>query len=798
MINSAAFIFSGCSATNEQYGLWFDITSNHNLITYNNFTSNNMSGIFLRNSKHNSIINNSFNSNTQNGILLYISESNSIYNNTLVNSSYSAINLNYSCNNVLAQNTIIENNFGIILTEDMDYIFTGEAAGDEFGWSVSGAGDVNNDGFDDIIVGARSNGAGGSNAGRAYVYSGLSGEILHTFTGEPGGKMGQSVSWIGDINKVGYDDVIVGAHGTNGWRGRAYVYSGQTGETLYTFDGEFLGDNLGIYVSGAGDVDKDGYVDVIVGASDNDAGGSSAGRAYVYSGKTGNILYTFTGEAAEDKFGFSVSDAGDLNNDGFDDVIVGAHLNDAGGNNAGRAYVFSGFNGSLLYNFTGESSDDYFGSRVSSAGDVNNDGFDDIIVGAHGVNSWSGKAYIYSGYNGELIHNFTGEENVDWLGFGISGCEDLDSDGFDDVIIGAHFYSMIDANVGRVYVHSGLDGSLQYLFDGEAYNDRFGCSVSGVSDVNNDGFNDFIIGAYFNDAGGEDAGRAYVFSSRSQGSNDNIITDNNIINNTEYGIYIINSTGNSIYHNKIINNTNQAFDNTNDQNLWDAGYPMGGNYWSDYSGVDNFKGPDQDQPGSDGIGDINYSIDPNSRDNYPLMDPSEYVPYENYTILTQGWNLISIPLIQQEQGITKVIQSIDGYYNALQWYNVTDNLDPWTDYTTIKSFGNDLYKLNETMGFWIYITKPGETIFLYNGTQPNSNQTIQFHPGWNMVGYPSLTNHNRTAGLNNLTFGMEVDAIQWYDASTKTWHDMNENDYFEPGKGYWVHSKVECKWEVPL
>jgi hypothetical protein len=102
------------------------------------------------------------------------------------------------------------------------------------------------------------------------------------------------------------------------------------------------------------------------------------------------------------------------------------------------------------------------------------------------------------------------------------------------------------------------------------------------------------------------------------------------------------------------------------------------------------------------------------------------------------------------------------------------------------------------MGFWIHITNPGDTTFLYNGTQPTSNQTISLYPGWNMVGYPSLTSYNRTEGLNNLTFDDQVDAIWSYDASTQKWEEMGESDYFEIGRGYYIHATAECEWEVPL
>jgi hypothetical protein len=102
------------------------------------------------------------------------------------------------------------------------------------------------------------------------------------------------------------------------------------------------------------------------------------------------------------------------------------------------------------------------------------------------------------------------------------------------------------------------------------------------------------------------------------------------------------------------------------------------------------------------------------------------------------------------------------------------------------------------MGFSIYITKPGDTIFLYNGSEPGQNQTIQLYEGWNMVGYPSETSYNRTEGLNNLTFGVEVDQIQWFNATSKAYEDLEENDFFIPTTGYWIHATSDCEWEVPL
>ncbi|ODS40616.1 MAG: hypothetical protein A7315_08065 [Candidatus Altiarchaeales archaeon WOR_SM1_79] len=282
----------------------------------------------------------------------------------------------------------------------------------------------------------------------------------------------------------------------------------------------------------------------------------------------------------------------------------------------------------------------------------------------------------------------------------------------------------------------------------------------------------------------------YLIGSILNNISENIISSNNL-----YGIYLWVSLLNNIFHNNLIDNVNQAYDDEND-NHWDKGYPYGGNYWSDYSGVDNFKGPNQDIHGSDGMGDTLYIIDADSQDNYPLMQP--YKPLEDYIILKQGWNLISLPFIQVEQDLTRVLGSIDSWYDTLQWYNPTNLPKPWKHHKVSKPFGNDLFELNESMGFWVHITQPGDTIFLFNGTQPSVNQSITLFPGWNMVGYPSLSNRNRTTALNNIIFGQDVDAIWTFNATTQTWKEIGPTDDFELGRGYWVHSKVTKVWDVPL
>ena len=284
------------------------------------------------------------------------------------------------------------------------YTFNGDSVGDFFGVSVSGAGDVNGDGFADLIVGAAQDDNNGADAGSARVLSGLNGSVLYTFNGDsPFDFFGVSVSGAGDVDGDGYADLIVGARGddNNGERsGSARVFSGLDGSILYTFDGDSAADTFGASVSGAGDVNGDGFADLIVGAAQDDNNGFSSGSARVFSGLDGSILFTFDGDSAIDLFGISVSGAGDVDGDGFADLIVGARRDDNNGDSSGSARVFSGADGSVLYTFNGDSPFDFFGGSVSGAGDVDGDGFADLIVGAHlddNNGTDSGSARVFSG-----------------------------------------------------------------------------------------------------------------------------------------------------------------------------------------------------------------------------------------------------------------------------------------------------------------------------------------------------------------------------------------------------------------
>ena len=375
------------------------------------------------------------------------------------------------------------------------YTFRGDIAGDAFGTSVSGAGDVDGDGRADLIVGSSNSGIG-----IARVLSGIDGSTIFTFSGgSDGDRFGSSVSGAGDADGDGRADLIVGAdRGPNNLAGSARVFSGNDGSTLFTFSGDDQLDGFGNQVSGAGDVNGDGRADLIVSALFDDNNGSESGSARVLSGIDGSTLYTFNGNDAGDRFGRSVSGAGDVNGDGRADLIVGANLDSANGVESGSARVLSGIDGSVLHAVVGDSAGDQFGVSVSGAGDVNGDGLADLIVGADGDDNngfSSGSARVFSGSNGSVLFTFNGESPFDFFGGAVSTAGDVNGDGLADLIVGGRLADNNGSGSGLARVFSGADGSTIYTFNGDSAGDEFGSSVSGAGDINGDGFADFIVGA---------------------------------------------------------------------------------------------------------------------------------------------------------------------------------------------------------------------------------------------------------------------------------------------------------------
>jgi hypothetical protein len=389
------------------------------------------------------------------------------------------------------------------------YTFNGDAANDRLGVFVSGAGDVNKDGYPDLIAGALYDDNNGSSSGMVRVYSGKDGRIL------------------GDVNNDGYADVIAGAwHDDNNgtYSGSARVFSGKDGKILHTFNGDSAGDEFGTSVSEAGDVNKDGYGDVIVGAWHDDNNGSDSGMARVFSGKDGKVLHTFNGDSAGDRFGTSVSSAADVNKDGFPDLVVGATFDDNNGADSGMVRIFSGKNSAILHSFNGDAVNDQLGKSVCGAGDVNKDGWPDVIAGAivadtkNGTDS--GMVRVYSGVyiavkaGPPVLYTFNGDSAGDHFGTAVSDAGDVNKDSYPDLFAGALLDDNKGLSSGMVRVFSGKDGKILYTFDGDSAGDWLGAAVGNAGDVNKDGYPDLIAGAFLDDNNGGASGSAYVFSGK--------------------------------------------------------------------------------------------------------------------------------------------------------------------------------------------------------------------------------------------------------------------------------------------
>jgi hypothetical protein len=265
-------------------------------------------------------------------------------------------------------------------------------------------------------------------------------DVIHSFSGF-GANFGWAVSELDDINNDGVTDIIIGATGSH----QTVVYSGKDGALIYTF--REANSQIGYSVADAGDVDNDGVNDIIVGGPVKN---NATGIAIVFSGASGAKIWSLNGEAIGDRFGSSVSSAGDVDQDGYSDFMVGAEDNSSQGVNSGKAYVYSGKNAVLIRSYASESAADKFGGGIAALGDLNNDGVLEHIVGAYNANN-SGKAYVYSGANGELLFDLAAEAGGAQFGqFFVANSGDVDKDGVDDIYVGDYSHS---SGAGRVYIN---------------------------------------------------------------------------------------------------------------------------------------------------------------------------------------------------------------------------------------------------------------------------------------------------------------------------------------------------------
>jgi len=418
----------------------------------------------------------------------------------------------------------------------------GNTSGVTLGHSVATAGDVNGDGYSDVIVGVPNYANGQNVEGAAFVYYGSATGLDTTpdwsyESNQGGALLGWSVATAGDVNGDGYSDVIVGAPSyTNGQsgEGRVYVFHGSaTGlppAASWTVEWNQASASVGYCVAAAGDVNGDGYGDVIVGARLWDNVQANEGRVHVYHGSATGLAATpaFAIESNQTaaELGWSVATAGDVNGDGFSDVIMGAYRYDNGHSDEGFAFVYlgsaTGITTSGAWWEEGDQALAYFGWSVATAGDVNGDGYSDVIVGAErfdGAATNSGQAYVYHGSATGLSHTAAWSDGSDQLdsnfGTSVMTAGDVNGDGYADVIVGAPYYNTLDLNEGRAYLYLGsilgLSPVPAWVEESAIRNGYFGYSVATAGDVDGDGRSDVIVGAQNLTNGHSSEGRALVY-----------------------------------------------------------------------------------------------------------------------------------------------------------------------------------------------------------------------------------------------------------------------------------------------
>jgi hypothetical protein len=366
----------------------------------------------------------------------------------------------------------------------------GNQANAWFGYTVASAGDVNGDGFSDIIVGAPYYDNGPIDEGRAFLFLGsasglLSGAAWTAESDQQGSLFGQSVASAGDINGDGYSDVIIGAprytFGETG-EGRAFVYLGSASGLLrnwaWSADSNQSLSSFGYSVASAGDVNGDSYSDVIISAPFYSNDELNEGRTYVYLGSASglgtNPAWTAESNLRDARFGSSVASAGDINGDGYSDVIIGASGYSYGYAYGGRAFAYLGSASGLAPSpaWTVARREDYsnFGFGVASAGDINGDGYSDVVVTAYGglyafggLRWWvPGRVFVYYGSSNGLpltqswMWSITSNDSTDGLGVVAASAGDVNGDGLSDIVVGARSFSSTQGLLGRAFVFYGL------------------------------------------------------------------------------------------------------------------------------------------------------------------------------------------------------------------------------------------------------------------------------------------------------------------------------------------------------
>lgn len=420
----------------------------------------------------------------------------------------------------------------------------GDQADAFLGVAVAGLGDADGDGFGDVAIGAyqwESSGAQ-SEEGRALAYAGgvagLAPTPAWTREGDQAGAFfGRRVAAAGDVNGDTYADLLVSATSWdegNANVGRVELFlggeDGLESTPSWTFEGSQEGETCGISIAGAGDVQKDGYDDVLVGCSGYDGEGDDAGRALLFHGSASGLgvlpSWSFAGTRAGELVGVSVAGGADLNGDTYPDVAVGAPGFADGELNEGRALVFLGGPtglGSLpAWNESSNVAGALFGQSVAILPDCDGDGRGDLVVGAQTYEdsfAGEGAVFLYAGTSGGASASpswsiFGGQENAR-LGYAVASVGDVNVDGLADLLAGAFLHDGDLADEGRMSLYlghpEGLSDEPAFTVEGDGADARLGISVASAGDVNGDGTLDVIAGAHFYTDTLSREGRAVVF-----------------------------------------------------------------------------------------------------------------------------------------------------------------------------------------------------------------------------------------------------------------------------------------------
>ncbi len=426
-----------------------------------------------------------------------------------------------------------------------------------FGSSLAVVGDIDGDQTPDYLVGAYQHGwQDNLKQGRAFVFSGQSGKLLYTLDNphpQPDAGFGVAVAAAGDINQDGITDLIVGAFGQgekdtdldlvrrslaapgeeepalkDAGSGQAFVFSGKDGQLLQSLEApqQQKGAGFGWEVASAGDLTQDNIPELLVGA----IGQAGSGRVFVFNGHDGSLLRILAPPppASAAVFGRSITGTGDLNADGVPDILVGAPYTSVGKFTVqGQVHAFSGQDGSLLYTIDDPTPRPgaVFGWHVTASGDFNQDGVSDVLVGAPYKDSDQyrshGAAFVFSGIDGSLIYALKSPglaKPYATFGYRLNAVPDLNGDNIPEVLVSAPFQTVDALHLqGEVFLFNGHDGRHLATFDNPAphQGSTFGYAMASPGDVDGDELPDFAIGAAGQTIRDRVAvGRVYLFRSR--------------------------------------------------------------------------------------------------------------------------------------------------------------------------------------------------------------------------------------------------------------------------------------------